>query len=491
MPSKERTVNLEDVRRQHRQGAQRGISRPEVVDGHAHTGLLQGLECGDAAVRAASKGCFGDFEYHLFRLCRGVGKDARDGDQVPRVGQLDGGEVDGNPEVSAVRQGFPPAGRLAARVVQHPAADGVDVARLLGERNELRRRKQPQRGVLPAHQSLDAEDGSAVQIGNGLVLEAELAGGHGGGQVPFEGGAVRHMVVALGVEKLETCLSAVFGQIHREVRLPQQLGSVCGFRAPLCRAHAGRDGQPVVADEERRAQRPVDPIGDPGGDRAGVVVQHNDRELVSAEPGNHVVGADAALEAGGQLDEQGITPLMSQRIVDLLEVVDVDEQQPLVPVPAGASGPKGCREAFHQGRPVCQAGEGIVRRPVGKGLMAAVDGGGHAVECLRQFAEFVAAEDLDAVVVIACLQLADTLVQAPYRAHEVLDHPAAEVHRSAHCHHEQEAARDNQEPLEFGAVRESLVHFCQGVAPDVRQLAADSCAGGGQCRGLLHVAAPQ
>jgi hypothetical protein len=69
----------------------------------------------------------------------------------------------------------------------------------------------------------------------------------------------------------------------------------------------------------------MDPFCDPRGNGTGVVVHHNYREFVPADAGNEVVGAHATLEARGQLDEQVIAALMTQRVIDILEVVDVDE----------------------------------------------------------------------------------------------------------------------------------------------------------------------
>jgi hypothetical protein len=91
-----------------------------------------------------------------------------------------------------------------------------------------------------------------------------------------------------------------------------------------------------VADDERGAQRLEDSFGDLDGDRARVVFDDDDRELVAAEAGDEVVGTDAVLESGGQLDEKGVAALMTEGVVDVLEIVDVDEQHALVAGPAVA-----------------------------------------------------------------------------------------------------------------------------------------------------------
>jgi hypothetical protein len=42
--------------------------------------------------------------------------------------------------------------------LEHPAADGVDVAGLFGESDEVGRGQQTEGGVLPAHECLDADN---------------------------------------------------------------------------------------------------------------------------------------------------------------------------------------------------------------------------------------------------------------------------------------------------------------------------------------------
>ena len=77
--------------------------------------------------------------------------------------------------------GLAPAGHLTGCRVEYPAADGVDVAGLFGEGDEVGWGEKAEGGVLPAHECLHAENLAGAQVGDGLVLEAELAGGDGDG----------------------------------------------------------------------------------------------------------------------------------------------------------------------------------------------------------------------------------------------------------------------------------------------------------------------
>ena len=52
-----------------------------------------------------------------------------------------------------------------------------------------------------------------------------------------------------------------------------------------------------------------------------------DRELVAAEPGDRVALADAFLQALGELHQQQVADVVAERVVDLLEAVEVEQQQ--------------------------------------------------------------------------------------------------------------------------------------------------------------------
>ena len=77
-------------------------------------------------------------------------------------------------------------------------------------------------------------------------------------------------------------------------------------------------------------------VGDPLGERDGVVLADllaHDDELVAAEAGDQVAGAHRRAQPVGHLDEQLVAGGVAERVVDDLEVVQVQEQagQPAAP----------------------------------------------------------------------------------------------------------------------------------------------------------------
>ena len=83
-------------------------------------------------------------------------------------------------------------------------------------------------------------------------------------------------------------------------------------------------------------------------------------ELVPAEPPEGVARADAALQPAGDLRERAITRLVAERVVDPLEAVEVEEEEPDRPPRALEAGER-VRDAVEQA-PVGEAGQGIVAR---------------------------------------------------------------------------------------------------------------------------------
>ena len=92
------------------------------------------------------------------------------------------------------------------------------------------------------------------------------------------------------------------------------------YRDPDARADLEVD----AFDREALVEHPRDPAPDLLG-RARARQQH--RELVAAEAGEDVVGPQDAAQARADLGEHGVAGVVAERVVELLEAVDVDDQQ--------------------------------------------------------------------------------------------------------------------------------------------------------------------
>ena len=112
-------------------------------------------------------------------------------------------------------------------------------------------------------------------------------------------------------------------------------------------------------DRERDGERGDEARRD--GHRGAEVrlVEQQDRELVAAEAGRHVAGADARLDAVGDRGEQPVAGRVPQGVVDVLEVVEVEEQDDRDPV--------GGRVLERAVRPARRTGCGWRGRSAGRG----------------------------------------------------------------------------------------------------------------------------
>ena len=122
------------------------------------------------------------------------------------------------------------------------------------------------------------------------------------------------------------------GAVHRGVGVAQQvlrplvLGGVDGD------ADAGGDEDLVAAEVDRRRQALVDAVGHPHGVADVAPPFEQDRELVAADAGDGVRGAQRRGERAGDLDQQLVAHQVAEAVVDDLEAVEVEEEdggQPL------------------------------------------------------------------------------------------------------------------------------------------------------------------
>ena len=67
------------------------------------------------------------------------------------------------------------------------------------------------------------------------------------------------------------------------------------------------------------------------------------------------------------LDQHTVTGIVTERVVDDFEVVQVDEKQ-TDPATAAVKGHQGLGKAVHEGQTVGQPGDGVVKGLVGQGL---------------------------------------------------------------------------------------------------------------------------
>ena len=180
--------------------------------------------------------------------------------------------------------------------------------------------------MLPAHERLVAHGAAGVEGDLGLEVEDELAlvdralqlGEH---DQPL--GAAPVALAAVTRRRAGTGL----GLVHRHVGVTQQTLDVVGVHRADRDADAAayRDAQPL--EQEGLVQRAEQGVGDHLGVGRGIDPGEQDAEFVAAEPGDKVFPAHLIGQPLGNLLQQHVTHGVSERVVDLLEPVEIEQQQ--------------------------------------------------------------------------------------------------------------------------------------------------------------------
>ena len=153
------------------QAPERGVAGAEIVDRHRDAAGAQALHHLAHPGQLRHRRGLGDLHHEGARgkplVLDGAG-DALDDVGVAHLAER---EVDRSRDAEAPAL---PGRELAAGLVDHPLADPLDDAGLLGERDEVARGHQPALGTAPAHQRLDPRAGSRLEIDDRLVVELQL-----------------------------------------------------------------------------------------------------------------------------------------------------------------------------------------------------------------------------------------------------------------------------------------------------------------------------
>ena len=328
------------------------------------------------------------------------------------VHELYGRKVDGDLDVGGPLHG------VGTGSPQDPFAQGHDQADLLGNRDEFGGRDQAALGMLPADQRLAAGDPSVLEVDERLVVELELPVGERHPQRELEGPPRLHPRVHFRLEKPVGAASIGFGAIKRHVGVLQQLGGVDPVTRRERDADAGVYDHGMTVKLAGRLHRLADP---PRQDR-GVVglldAGQDDGEFVAADPRHGIDLANAIAQARRNRLEQLVADLVPERVVDALEVVEieVEHRQALVPRQLAE---RVC-QAVAQQHAVGQIGQCVVARHVRDLLLGAATFGNVLMRGHPAAARHGMIQDRDGAAVGQLYQLAIGLALGD-DSHQILD----------------------------------------------------------------------
>ena len=176
----------------------------------------------------------------------------------------------------------------------------------------------------PARQRLDADNAVARGVHDRLIGGADSVVLDGVEQVAFEQFAAGQVGVHRRVIDAGAVAAFVLGAIERHVGIAQNVGGIAGAAVDDGNADRGADDDVVAADRIGRAERIDDAAGD-SLQRVGIgLAGGDDGELVAAEPGDQIVAAHDAAQPLRDIENERVADVMAERIVDVLEVIEID-----------------------------------------------------------------------------------------------------------------------------------------------------------------------
>ena len=156
MPVDERAVDLQSLDREPMQVAERRVAGAEVVEHEPDALVLEVAQRLVQSLGLLEQHALGQLQLQHVGVGAGLSQHLRNHPVKRPVAGLHRRDVDRHRDRRHARSRPAPAGRLTARLEQHPAPDRQDQPVLLGQRDELGRLEQPALGMVPPKQGLDA-----------------------------------------------------------------------------------------------------------------------------------------------------------------------------------------------------------------------------------------------------------------------------------------------------------------------------------------------
>ena len=363
----ETRVDLDLVDRQLAQIGQRGVPGPEVVDAESHPQMAESVQRLECPARIIGELPLGQLEAQRPGREPGAIQQVGDPADQHRIVQVATGQVDTDPEFGRSGQMV----QIGGRSFRHQAGQCCDGARHLRQLDELPRRQKSSAGVLPAHECLDPESPERLQIDTRLIVHDHLIGLHGLPQFrqQLELGPAAQ-ILTCGVP--DDAAASGLGPVHGAVGMAHQRRAVGGMIGEHRDTDAGSDAESVLVDLEGLTGQLAHTFRHLVRGGASPGSREEDGELVASESGDDVAVAQVAGEAAGQIDQQTVAVLVPERVVDLLELVQVHHDQRRL-----GSGTIGavsccpcqrCAQPLVEMRPVGEPGEVVVHGLMAKGL---------------------------------------------------------------------------------------------------------------------------
>ncbi len=218
-----------------------------------------------------------------------------------------------------------PGRELAPGALEREDAEVDDQPGLLGDRDEGRGREAAEPRMVPAQQRLEAGDGAVLEPHDRLEQDLDLAAVDGAPQVALEGEPIAGLGPHRRPEHLDAVAAMALRMHHRDLGVLEHLLAPSRGLA-LVEHQPDRGGQEDLAllEGDRRRRRAPNHVGE-ADDPVGIVLRHqDDPELVAVDAGERVVRLQEPAEATRQRQEDRVAGGEADRVVHLLEAVEIE-----------------------------------------------------------------------------------------------------------------------------------------------------------------------
>ena len=225
--------------------------------------------------------------------------------------------------------------------------------------------------MIPAHERLEPNDAPGSDLHLRLVEQLQLPALDCKMQVAREQGAPPDLPIELTVVEPVTIAALVLGAIQGHVRLHHE-GLWRGHHNRERRySDAGRYVHLLAVDAVARCER-VSDLGREFPRRSIVNARQQDRELVTSEASDQIVLSDGTSETRRYLDEESVSHWVPERIVDVLETIEIEAEYGgwlVVTVPR----PERVIETFKKGAAIGETRQRVGARKLGDFCVCGVE----------------------------------------------------------------------------------------------------------------------
>ena len=313
---------------------QRGIAGAEVVNGDTETMLLELAEFAQCFANVFQHDRFGEFKQQVLRRDAVL---ARHFQQV--LDEIRQFEVfDGNVDRDVIKQvGLLPFLHLLERHFKKEFAQVDDQVAGFGHRNEFAGRDHAATRVFPACQRLRSDDVHVGQADDRLIGEEEVlfCGQQAAPHFAVELYLFLQRLVHVLVENQETVEAMALRSVHRGIRTADQADGIVAVFGVDRHADTGTDAQEVPADDHRPTGQLLQEIVGKAADSfrscfnrgASIKLGHQHGEFVTPHARHQVVAGEDGFQQNGNLLQYQIADFVAQRVVDVLEILQIHEDQ--------------------------------------------------------------------------------------------------------------------------------------------------------------------